>query len=135
MESMTISSRLRPTSGRQGTLQDIEDTINSTGRRRIAKFEMSIANPEVLSKKSAEALAEAKEVGTTTSNRKSGNDSKLSAFDIDSFSKDYKLAMTKDIKREHIFARAESYRGAWQLLDDPGRRPRDRYGDGPAVER
>jgi hypothetical protein len=132
---MTISSRLRASNGRHGTLQDIEDTINSTGKRRIAKFEMSIADPEALSEKATEELASAKKAGSTTSKRMSAGETQLSSFDIDTFSKDYRLASGKAGKKEHIFARAEACRGAWSLSDDPGRDPRDRFGDGPGVQR
>ena len=135
VESMTISSRLRTSNGRHGTLQDIEDTINSTGKRRIAKFEMSIADPDVLSDRTTEKTTGAKKAGSTTSRRTSDSEPQLSSFDIDAFSKDYKLASSRNSKREHIFARAEAYRGAWSLSDEAGRNPRDRFGDGPAVKR
>lgn len=135
LESMTISSRLRTSDGRHGTLQDIEDTINSTGKRRIAKFEMSIADPDVLSEKMKEAIGRHEKAGSTTSRRTSGSEPQLSSFDIDAFSKDYKLAMSKASKREHIFARAEACRGSWNLSEDAGRNPRDRFGYGPGVQR
>jgi hypothetical protein len=59
LESMTLSSRLRSSTGGRGTLQDLEDTINSTGKRRIAKFEMSVADPDVLSEKPPNEVAPA----------------------------------------------------------------------------
>ncbi|KAJ4991781.1 misato Segment II myosin-like domain-containing protein [Stagonosporopsis vannaccii] len=133
VESMTLSSRLRISNGRHGTLQDIEDTINSTGRRRIAKFGMSIANPEVQSANMTDALAKAEKAGSASLRSKSDRDM-MEDFDIDAFSKDYRLTSTKDTRREHIFARAETHRGAWQSYNT-GRRPRDRFSDGPAVER
>lgn len=135
MESMTISSRLRASNGRLGTLQDIEDTINSTGRRRIAKFGMSLSDPDVLIERTADSLSKAERAGSTTSRSTDDGHYKMENFDIDAFSKDYKLASIKSTKREHIFARAESYRGAWQLSEHAGRHPRDRFGDAPAVER
>ncbi|KAH6644632.1 protein DML1 [Boeremia exigua] len=135
MESMTISSRLKDSNGRHGTLQDVEDTINSTGRRRIAKFGMSIADPNVLSENAKDALGAAGKDKSALLEHQSRSDNQMSSFDIDAFSKDYKLAFIKERKREHIFARAEAYRGAWQMSDDSGRSPRDRFGDGPAVER
>src|SRR4051794_23077848 len=56
IESMTISSRLRTSAGGRGTLQDLEDTINSTGKRRIAKFGMSVADPNVLSENASREI-------------------------------------------------------------------------------
>lgn len=135
VESMTLSSRLRTSNGRHGTLQDIEDTINSTGKRRVAKFEMSIADPDVLTEKTTNEIARAEKVGSTSSRRTSESEAQLSSFDIDAFSKDYRLASSKGSKREHIFARAEACRGAWSLPDDAGRDPRDRFGDGPGLQR
>ncbi|KAJ8112019.1 hypothetical protein OPT61_g5519 [Boeremia exigua] len=126
---------MAPSDGRHGTLQDIEDTINSTGKRRIAKLGMSIANPDVLADKTTEGLANAQNAGSASSRHRGECNTDMSDFDIDAFTKDYRIASRKDVKREHIFARAESYRGAWQLSDDAGRDPRDRFGDGPAVQR
>lgn len=135
VESMTLSSRLTTSDGRHGTLQDIEDTINSTGKRRIAKFEMSIADPKVLSDKTTDEVARAEKVGSTNSGRASESEAQLNSFDIDAFSRNYRLASNKGNKREHIFARAESCRGAWNLPNDAGRNPRDRFGDGPSLQR
>ncbi|KAF1927184.1 mtDNA inheritance protein dml1 [Didymella exigua CBS 183.55] len=135
VESMTLSSRLKTSNGRHGTLQDIEDTINSTGKRRIAKFEMSIADPDVLSEETADKLLNAGKVGPTNPRQTSESEAQLSSFDIDAFTKDYRLASSKGSKREHIFARAEACRGAWSLSEEAGRNPRDRYGDGPVLQR
>ncbi len=135
VESMTISSRLRASNGRHGTLQDIEDTINSTGKRRIAKLGASIVDPGNLAENTTEQLTNAQTAGSVMTRRDSESDSHMGVFDIDAFSKDYRLTSNKKPKREHIFARAEAYRGAWQLSDDTGRDPRDRFGDGPAVQR
>jgi hypothetical protein len=135
VESMTLSSRLRTSNGRHGTLQDIEDTINSTGKRRIAKFEMSIADPDDLSEKTADEMAGAEKVGSTGSRRTSEGEACLSSFDFDAFTKDYRVVSRKGSKKEHIFARAEACRGAWNLSDDAGRNPRDRFGDGPRLQR
>jgi hypothetical protein len=130
-----MSSRLRTSNGRHGTLQDIEDTINSTGKRRIAKFEMSIADPDVLVKESSKAIAKAEKAGSAASRHESDSEVQLSSFDVDVFSKDYRLASRKVDKNEHVFARAEACRGAWNLSDDAVRDPRDRFGDGPGVQR
>lgn len=136
IDSITISSRLRNATGGQGSLQDLEDTINSTGKRRIAKFEMSIADPEVLSNNSTERANEhADKVGSTTSRHTSEEGSELDGFDIDAFTRDYRVG-SKKVKKEHVFGRAEVYRGDWDLLDESAQRdPHDRFEHGPAVQR
>ncbi|KAJ4395523.1 mtDNA inheritance, partitioning of the mitochondrial organelle [Didymella pomorum] len=135
VESMTLSSRLRTSNGRHGTLQDIEDTINSTGKRRIAKFEMSVADPDIRSEKTTEEMVRARKMGSTGSRRTSESEANLSSFDFDAFTRDYRVASHKGGKRDHIFARAEACRGAWNLSDDAGHSPRDRFGDGPGLQR
>ncbi|KAF2124767.1 mtDNA inheritance protein dml1, partial [Dothidotthia symphoricarpi CBS 119687] len=133
VESMTISSRLKTCNGGRGTLQDLEDTFNSTGKRRIAKLELSVADPEVLSEKVAEEAAQAEKQGSMASRKTSEGDHELSSFDIDVFTKDYRAA-TRAGRKEHVFGRAEALRGAWNLPDNE-RDPRDRFDQGPAVQR
>lgn len=134
LESMTIPSRLRTSDGRRGTLQDLEDTFNSTGKRRIAKLSMSIADPSVLSEKTSGQIERAEKDGSSGSHEASSRDSEvLSEYDIDMFSKDYRVGVAKSGKREHVFGRAEASRGEWNLADD--RDPHDRFGDGPAIQR
>ncbi|KAJ4373126.1 mtDNA inheritance, partitioning of the mitochondrial organelle [Neocucurbitaria cava] len=136
VESVTISSRLRTSTGGRGTLQDIENTINSTGRRRIAKFGMSIADPDVLSQKASDEMASAEKAGSVTSRRTSEGEDQLSGFDIDVFTRDYRVASRRPGRKEHIFGRAEASRGDWTLSDDNvGRDPHDRFDDGPVVQR
>ncbi|KAF1844121.1 tubulin nucleotide-binding domain-like protein [Cucurbitaria berberidis CBS 394.84] len=136
LESMTISSRLRTSLGGRGTLQDLENTINSTGKRRIGKFEMSVADPDVLSQNAPGEIASAEKAGSTTSRRTSDDDSQLSNFDIDVFTRDYRVTSRRPGKKEHTFGRAESSRGDWALSDDyGGRDPHDRFENGPAVQR
>jgi len=134
LESMTISSRLRASLGGRGTLQDLENTINSTGKRRIAKLEMSAADPEVLSDKAFDEAEKAEKVGSMTSRQTSEGDDRLSHFDIDTFTRDYRTATRKG-KKEHVFGRAEAYRGEWALSEDNERDPHDRFDNGPAVQR
>lgn len=135
LESMTISSRLRISGGGRGTLQDMEDTINSTGKRRIAKFEMSIADPAVLSENSSEEIARAEKTGSMTSRHTSEGDEELSRFDIDVFTRDYRVE-TRPGKKEHVFGRAEVSRGDWGLPDDSeSRDPHDRFNQGPSLQR
>jgi hypothetical protein len=135
LESMTISSRLRTSVGGRGTLQDMEDTINSTGKRRIAKFEMSIADPEVLSNNTFEENAQAEKTGSMTSRRTSEDDEELNKFDIDAFTRDYRVA-TRPGKKEHVFGRAEVSRGDWNFSDESeSRDPHDRFNQGPSMQR
>jgi hypothetical protein len=135
MESMTIPSRLRSS---RGTLQDLEETVNSTGKRRVAKLEMSVADPDVLSEKSSTRIDGAKKVGSLISPQDSEkNDDRITSFDMEFFTKDYRVANTKGHKKEHIFGRAESSRGDWNVSEDGGRirDPHDRYNKGPALQR
>jgi hypothetical protein len=135
IESMTLSSRLRTSVGGRGTLQDLEDTINSTGKRRIAKFEMSIADPDVLSDNTSKDIAQAEKSGSMTPRHASEGDDQLIDFDIDSFTRDYRVA-SKSRKKEHIFGRAEVSRGDWNLPEDgDAHNPHDRFNRGPAVQR
>lgn len=136
LESMTISSRLRTSIAGRGTLQDLEDTINSTGKRRIARFDMSIADPDVLSEKTSDEVASIEKAGSMTSPRTSESDDQLSSFDIDTFTRDYRVASRRPGRKEHIFGRAEASRGDWTLSDESGGRdPHDKFGDGPVVQR
>ncbi|KAF1942911.1 mtDNA inheritance protein dml1 [Clathrospora elynae] len=135
LESMTISSRLRTSLGGRGTLRDLEDTINSTGKRRIAKLGMSIADPDVLSDKSSDEINHAEKVGSTVSRETSEGDDDLTNFDIDFFTRDYRAASRLRGKKEHIFGRAEASRGDWLLSDGSERDPHDRFDLGPGVQR
>jgi hypothetical protein len=136
LESMTISSRLRTSVGGRGTLQDIEDTINSTGKRRIAKFEMSIADPDVLSDNACEENAQAEKTGSMTSRHTSEGDEELSKFDLDVFTRDYRVATPRLSKKEHVFGRAEVSRGNWSLSDESEPcDPHDRFNQGPSLQR
>jgi hypothetical protein len=134
IESMTISSRLRTSLGGRGTLQDLENAINSTGKRRIAKFEMSVADPDVLSEKALDEAEHAEKVGSTTSRQTSEGDDPLTSFDIDVFTRDYRTASRRS-KKEHVFGRAEASRGDWTLSEDSERDPHDRFYQGPAIQR
>jgi hypothetical protein len=135
IESMTLSSRLRTSVGGRGTLQDLEDTINSTGKRRIAKFEMSIADPDVLSDNISRDTTQVEKSGSMTPQHASEGDDQLNGFDIDTFTRDYRVA-SKSRKKEHIFGRAEFSRGDWDLSEDgDAHDPHDRFNRGPAVQR
>ncbi|KAF2194815.1 tubulin nucleotide-binding domain-like protein [Zopfia rhizophila CBS 207.26] len=137
LESMTMPSRLRSSDGRRGTLVDMEETLNSTGKRRIAKLGLSVADPGVLDGKSEASIAEAEKAGSMTSHRdESGNNNQLAEFDMDVFTKDYKIASTKGRKKDHIFGRAETSRGEWNVSEDGrGGDRRDRFNEEPAVQR
>ncbi|KAL1598691.1 mtDNA inheritance, partitioning of the mitochondrial organelle [Paraconiothyrium brasiliense] len=133
LESMTISTRLRSALGGRGTLQDIEATFNSTGKRRVAKLELSVADPDVLSEKASAQIAQAEKAGSITSHQTSEADEQLTSFDIDAFTLEYRIGASCPTKREHVFGRAEVARGDWNLIED--RDPHDRFGDGPALQR
>jgi hypothetical protein len=134
LESITMPSRLRSSNARGGTLQDLEETFNGTGKRRIAKLELSIADPEVLAEKSSEQTSRAEKVSSTVPQRTSEADvDQLTEFDIDAFTKDYRLGNARFRKKDHIFGRAEASRGGWNLADD--RNPRDQLDGGPIVQR
>ncbi|KAF2728617.1 protein DML1 [Polyplosphaeria fusca] len=136
LESITIPSRLRSSDERRGTLQDLEETINSTGKRRIAKLEMSIADPDVLDEKSERQIAQAEKSGSMGSGLDDKDGEQLFRFDIDVFSRDYRGVQSKPFKKEHIFSRVESTRGDWNLAEHGrGLEPHDRYSEGPTVQR
>jgi hypothetical protein len=132
IESMTMSSRLKAGNGRQGTLQDLEETINRTGKRRLAKFEMSVADPDVLLDKAAEKAEEKanpSKTGRALVAQDAGeDDNQLGAFDIDFFSKDYRMLSSKHGKKEHVFGRVDALRGEWDMSNEGGCDPRDRFG-------
>ncbi|KAE8848755.1 hypothetical protein HRS9122_02771 [Pyrenophora teres f. teres] len=134
LESMTMSSRLRSTLGGRGTLQDLENTINSTGKRCIAKFEMNIADPDALSDKAFDKARNAEKFGSTISRQTSEGDSELAKFDIDVFTRDYRTGRGKE-KKEHVFGRAEATRGEWSVSEASEHDPHDRFYGGPAVQR
>jgi hypothetical protein len=135
MESMTIPSRLR--SSRE-TLQGLEETVNSTGKRRIAKLEMSVADPDVLSEKSSDHIDRAEKVGSLILPQDSEEiNDRMTSFDMEFFTKDYRVANTRRHKKEHIFGRAETSRGDWNVSEDGGKisDPHDRFSKGPALQR
>ncbi|KAF1954835.1 hypothetical protein CC80DRAFT_550012 [Byssothecium circinans] len=142
IESMTVPSRLRTSNGRRGTLQDLEETINSTGKRRIAKLELSVADPDVLSEKASSKIARAEKVGSRAGGRRGDDDGDgegeaLASFDIDCFSREYRVESGrrggKEKKRkEHVFGRAEAMRGEWMVGAE--RDVRDRFREGPVVQ-
>ncbi|KAH9872498.1 mtDNA inheritance, partitioning of the mitochondrial organelle [Plenodomus lingam] len=134
LESMTISSRLRTSVGGRGTLQDLENTVNSTGKQRIAKFGISIANPDVLSAKVQQETAQAEKTGSMTSRRTSEDCGTLADFDMDVFTRDYRN-INRTSKKEHIFGRAESCRGEWNVHEDNDHDPHDRFNPRPSVQR
>ncbi|KAF2647791.1 protein DML1 [Lophiostoma macrostomum CBS 122681] len=137
VESMTISSRLRASRDGRGMLHELAETINSTGKRRIAKLEMSVADPDVLDEKSEELIAQAEKAGSMTSRPTSeSGEEQLTDFDIDIFTKNYRLASTNMRKKEHVFGRVESSRGEWTLPENENTdRHHNRFSNGPALQR
>jgi hypothetical protein len=134
---MTLSSRLRSSQGGRGSLQDLEETINPTGKRRIAKLELSIADPDVLANQTPSTIAPAEKVTSNVSRQDSEDaDNDLIDFDIDVFTKDYRIGAKSQRKKEHIFGRVETYRGQWDVLSADGvADPHDRFNEGPALQR
>jgi hypothetical protein len=117
-------------------LSEMAETINSTGRRKIAKLEMSVADPDVLNEKTEELIAQAEKAGSMTSRQTSEGDEELTDFDIDVFTKDYRLASSNTRKKEHVFGRVETSRGEWNLSENESLdRHRDRFNEGPALQR
>lgn len=138
IESMTIPSRLRSSNGRPGTLSDLEQTMNSTGKRRVAKLEMSVADPDVLSENTSEGIAKAEKVGSTVSPQDGEDDeNEMTQFDMDVFTRDYRTTSTRrSRKKEHIFGRVESLRGEWNIASSAeSHDPQDRFKEGPVVTR
>jgi hypothetical protein len=136
LETMTLSSRLRSSEAGRSTLQELEEAINPTGKRRIAKLEMSVADPEVISGNSSSQIVHAEKVSSTLSTQNSdGLDDTLTEFDIDLFTKDYHIGAANPSKREHIFGRVEANRGEWSLPTTEGIDPHNRFNLGPVVQR
>lgn len=134
LESVTIPSRLRSSERGRGTLQDMEEAINSTGKRRIAKLGLSLADPDVLASRSAsDSRQPDKTASTVYGEDEEGDD--LRSFDIDVFTKDYRVSRVGPRKKEHIFGRVETARGNWDLEDADQRDPHDRFNEGPAMQR
>jgi hypothetical protein len=138
-ESMTLPSRLRSGNGQRGSLNDLEETINSTGKRKIAKLEMSVADVDVLEDKVVVEAAQADKVGAVVT-RQDESDSKydqLNDFDADLSSKEFDNGRRGARRRkEHVFGRAEASRGAWHISQGSERRDmHSGYHDGPIVQR
>lgn len=136
---MTLSSRLRSGSNGNGSLQELEAAVNGTGKRRIAKLEMSLADPDILSdnKKSHEdsRVVEKQKTGKMEKREDSEEiEGGLDEFDIDVFTQNYRVGSRGKERKEHVFARVESSRGEWKV-GSGGRDPRERFGAGPVVQR
>jgi len=136
METMTLSTRLRSSESGRTTLQELEETINPTGKRRIAKLEMSVADPDVLcGKPSLQSITAEKVSSTLPTQQPDELDGNLTEFDIDLFTKKYGGGDANQSKREHIFGRVEESRGQWSLPTTEGIDPHSRFNQGPIVQR
>ena len=136
LESFTISSRLRASAGERVGLAGLEDALNSTGKRRLAKFQMSIADPEVLSDKALDENVSAEKSGSIVSPRPSEETEELTSFDMDLFTRDYGGHTKRLGKKEHVFGRVEVERGDWTISDEnEEQNPRGRLGYGPILQR
>jgi hypothetical protein len=133
LDTITLPSRLR--AGRS-TLQQLEEIINSTGQRRLAKLELSVADPDVLSARPPSNVAHAEKVRSSVSTERSDDvDDDQIDFDMDLFTKEYRASPVNPAKREHIFGRLEVDRGDWSLPSTDNIDPHDRFNDGPVVQR
>lgn len=136
LETMTLSSRLRSSEAGRTTLQELEETINPTGKRRIAKLGMSVADPDVISGDSSSQTATAEKVTSTLSRQQSDDlDDDLTEFDIDLFTKSYGIGASNQTKKEHVFGRVEASRGEWSLPTTEGMDAHNRFNQGPVVQR
>jgi hypothetical protein len=137
VDTMTLPSRLRSPNGLHSTLQALEETINNTGKRRIAKLALSVADPDILSDKAAsqEEKSSTSNFRLTSNTNGDNEEEKMTNFDIDVFTKDYRVPGPKPRgRKEHVFGRAEASRGEWNLSAN-SRDPHDRFGDGPTVQK
>ncbi|KAF2816683.1 protein DML1 [Mytilinidion resinicola] len=139
-ESMTLPSRLRAGNGQRGSLNELEETINSTGKRRIAKLEFSVADPDILEDKVVAEAAQADKVGAVLTRQDESNskDDRLNDFDADLSTTELPGVRQRGARRkkEHIFGRAESSRGAWSIAEgSEGRDMHDGFHNGPIVQR
>lgn len=106
--------------------------MNPTGKRRIAKLELSINEPDTLKITSTTATGP-KKSGTPQNmdwDKRKGQQGNLTAFDIDIFTHDYRVSRIER-KTEHVFGRIETKRGAWGTSEE---KPRSRFDDGPTVQ-
>ncbi|KAF2276862.1 tubulin nucleotide-binding domain-like protein [Westerdykella ornata] len=138
LETLTMPSRLRTSHQGHGTLADLEQIVNLTGKRPIGKIEMSIADPDVLTNKASPDVMEVEKVTSrvaTPRGEEVGNENGLDEFDIDVFTKDYRTAGAPKRRRDHIFGRVGISRGDWSKSPNDEYGARDRFNDGPLVER
>ena len=116
----------------------MEEAFNSSGKRKIAKLELSVADPEALEEKVEAKIEHAEKVTFQQPQRDESDLSEtwLAEFDIDVFTNDYRTTSRKHHKKEQVFGRAEASRGAWNVSGETGGRdPRDRFSKGPTVQR
>ncbi|KAF2744682.1 protein DML1, partial [Sporormia fimetaria CBS 119925] len=135
-ETMTMPSRLRSSEAGHGTLTVLEDAINSTGKRRVAKLAFSTADPDALAERSERQ--EDKGVNGASSKTQNGDadDSGVAEFDMDLFSREYRVpGKRQKEKTEHVFGRVETLRGNWGTPEGKSRDPHDWFGSGPALQR
>jgi len=137
-ESMTLPSRLRSPNGQRGSLNDLEEIINSTGKRRIAKLEFSVADADVLEDRVVAEAAKADKVGAvlTRQDETDSRDDRPISFDADLSGKEFGGVRQRRRRKEHVFGRAESSRGSWIISEgSEGRDIHHRYHKGPIVQR
>lgn len=132
-ESLTIPSRLRASQPGRASLQQLEETMNQTGKRRIAKLELSISDPNALDDELGNGPNNTAP-RTLDSDEQNVHSGQITAFDIDIFTHDYRLSRIER-KKDHVFGRVETKRGARYRTEAMEVDPRSRFDDGPTVQR
>ncbi|KAF2084884.1 tubulin nucleotide-binding domain-like protein [Saccharata proteae CBS 121410] len=132
IESITLPSRLRTSHSSFQTLSSMEATFNNNGNQKVAAPQMSVADPDSLAETLRETLADRD--ARAAKKTKSGNeDSSAPETELNA------LDMDLEARKEHVFGRAETLRGAWEtpdVVEERNAAARDRrFAQGPVVQR
>lgn len=140
LESVTLPSRLRAVDGQRKTLNEMEAALSNDGNRKVAKLAYSVADPEDLEDRIRSRSAQQHDLRTNGPSRSNEVETKeLEVLDIDLTTGSSVAAHGRAARRkEHIFARAECLRGAWNApdeIEEATLRTQSRFGEGPVVQR
>jgi len=140
LETMTLPSRLKAVNGQRRTLDEMEAALSNDGNRRIAKLGYSVADPEDLDDKMVNQAPQPRDPRTNGFSQSDEEDRRdLEELDIDLTAGSGTVANNRVTRRrEHIFARAQSLRGAWNApegVEEATLRNQSRFGDSPVVQR
>lgn len=140
LESATLPSRLSAVDGQRKTLNEMEAALSNDGNRKIAKLAYSVADPEDLKDRTRSQSAQQHDLRTNKFSRSDeAGRRELEVLDIDLTADSSTAAHGRAARRkEHIFARAECLRGAWNAPDEfegATLRTQSRFGEGPVVQR